>query len=314
MKYNKSKMSLKLICFNSKSHTGRAKNAFIVPQSLQTPMQNVNNVWVYLWALLQGPTTVQFSLQWKWYVQTKGGAQVAKSAASFHLRIANEGCLLTWSLQAVSQRLRSVLHWQQASTRETGSANSCRWCLINRFSPSNCTPSYFTAWQGGLKPRSICAVARWTELLMQKKQKNTGTQSYLRVSSDSVWLFSICFVILRGASSSTLAHEIDGKNLRILKPKEMRKQHILLNKQMDHALMVSLWAFWIIVQGSVVHGNAALNFQCSGFLWPNPFRLNNREGGTVNTDLLGFVELMTSCSSGLWNSVGAKISKIGSRI
>lgn len=29
----------------------------------------------------------------------------------------------------------------------------------------------------------------------------------------------------------------------------------------------------------------------------------------VNTDLLGFVELMTSCSSGLWNSVWAKISK-----
>lgn len=30
-----------------------------------------------------------------------------------------------------------------------------------------------------------------------------------------------------------------------------------------------------------------------------PFCLNNREGGTVNTDLLGFVELMTSCSTGL---------------
>lgn len=111
---------LKLIHIYRRSRTGREKCFLLFPWPPQGPMQNVNNVWAYLWALLQGPTTVQCSLEWKWYVQTKRGAQAAHSAASFHLRIANECCLLTWSLQAVSQCLQSVLYWQQASSRKLG--------------------------------------------------------------------------------------------------------------------------------------------------------------------------------------------------
>lgn len=49
-------------------------------------------------------------------------------------------------------------------------------------------------------------------------------------------------------------------------------------------------------------------------LCPSHYFWNNSGAGTINTALVGFVELMTSCFSGLWNWVRAKISKIGSWI
>lgn len=49
-------------------------------------------------------------------------------------------------------------------------------------------------------------------------------------------------------------------------------------------------------------------------LCPSHYFWNNSGGGPINTALVGFVELMTSCFSGLWNRVTAKISKIGSWI
>lgn len=85
--------------------------------------------------------------------------------------------------------------------QESGCVNGRRWCLINTFSPSNRSHTYFTACQGGLQPRSKCEDAWQTGLFMQKLAHNFTEESV----GDSVWPFSICFVILKGASLSTLA-------------------------------------------------------------------------------------------------------------
>lgn len=162
--------ALKLIHVYGRSHTG-GRNYFIVPQALQRPMQNVNNVWVYLWALLQGPTTVQCSLEWKWYVQTKRGTQAAHSAASFHLRIANE-CKPPHLVPAGGVPVPPISALLTAGIRQkTGSLNSWGWMLINTFSCLTVPPTYFTAWQGSLHPK----VKMWRCLANRAAHEKTGT-------------------------------------------------------------------------------------------------------------------------------------------
>lgn len=75
---------------------------------------------------------------------------------------------------------------------------------------------------------------------------------------------------------------------------------VLLNKQMNRMRAIVKTTgivHYCIEQPSPWRRSIRLPVQQTSVA--KPFCLNNREGGTVNTDLLGFVGLMTSCSSGL---------------
>lgn len=83
----------------------------------------------------------------------------------------------------------------------------------------------------------------------------------------------------------------------------MRKQHtqdVLLNKQINHMdSVVKTTGILHDCIGQPSPWRPSIRLPVQKMSMADSFCLNNREGGTVNTDLLGFVGLMTSCSSGL---------------
>ena len=129
---------------------------------------------------------------------------------------------------------------------KTGSTNSWGWCLINTFSPLTAPPHI-------LLPGRVASNQGHNVRMLGKQSclcKNWHAV-YWRVSSDSVWLFSICFVILKGASLSILALNLVGGDkcflwiyqekynvsdkfqMRYKGFEETASSHVLLSKQMN---------------------------------------------------------------------------------
>lgn len=146
--------------------TGREKNAFIVLQALQRPMQNVNIVWAYLWALLQGPIAVQCSLEWKWYVQTKKRLPSSTHCCVF----SSQNCKWMQPPHLVPAGSVPVPPISVSLTvgiqQKTWSANSWGWCLINMFSPLTSPPHIILPGRvASNQPRSKCEDPWHMELL-----------------------------------------------------------------------------------------------------------------------------------------------------